>query len=201
MSITDQQFEVIILRLEAGESIASVQADFPHLAEDMAALKDLQDFFAAQRLTQKPNPNSLKSVLRQVDLLQLSQGDDEPAWGAFFKPWMRYASVAVPVLMVVGVSSYLWNPPLPSASLEPDLVALDSTSSQSLVRESVLPLMASNQRGIERSQTTGDMNMEALVESLSNEFAADMAEFETTQESLEPLFSEKLFSYDNSNTL
>lgn len=205
MSITDQQFEVIILRLEAGESIASVQADFPHLQKDMAALEDLQDFFAAQRLTHKPDPHSLKSVLRQVDLLQQRTEDDERTWGAFFRPFRRYAAVALPVLMVVGFSGYVWGPAalnLDSSTTSNKSPAIISRAPSELVmQETTTALTTKESRTVTDSMDSDSTDMDALVQSLSDEFASDMADFETTQESLEPLFTEQLFSYDNAPTL
>jgi len=205
MSITDQQFEAIILRLEGGESIASIQADYPHLEEDIAALEDLQDFFAAQRSTAKPNPQGLKSVLRQVDLLSQASNDDERTWGSFFTPWMRYASVAVPALMVLAVGGYMWQPTVSTTAVEPVEIAMVETDvvpiafSDRMISSPAPRMMAMESEVAEPN--SADMDMNALVESLSNEFASDMAEFETTRERLEPLFSEQLFSYHNTTTL
>jgi hypothetical protein len=89
-SINDQMFETILLRLDSGESLRSIQSDFPELAEDIEALQDLQDFFAAQRSLAKPDPQGLKSVLRQVNLLNEASGDDEDSWGSFFTSLFRY---------------------------------------------------------------------------------------------------------------
>lgn len=200
MSITDQQFEAIILRVEGGESMASIQADYPHLKEDIAALQDLQDFFAAQRSTVKPDPQGLKSVLRQVDLLhQTAANDDERTWGSFFAPWNRYASIAVPALMVLAVGGYMWQPRLTVTESQP--VALEMAPMMENNRMAAVPSAMIAESAIMAEPKTADMDMNALVESLSNEFASDMAEFETTRDSLEPLFSEQLFSYNTTTTL
>ncbi len=206
MSITDQQFEAIILRIEGGESIASIQADYPHLEEDISALQDLQDFFAAQRSTVKPNPQGLKSVLRQVDLLSKTSNDDERTWGSFFAPWTRYAGVAVPALMVLAVGGYMWQPALPETVVNETEVAMMEADMGPMafrgrMASSPAPAMMMAMESESVESNSADMDMNALVESLSNEFASDMAEFETTRDSLEPLFSEQLFSYHNTATL
>lgn len=204
MSINDQQFEAILLRLESGESMASIQADFPHLEEDIAALQDLQDFFAAQRLQAKPDPQGLKSVLRQVELLN-EAGDDERTWGSFFTPWTPSLSIALPAVMVLGVSSYLWQSPLPEA---PEPVAQTFETAEFAMAEPMVlsRAMADDMEApallmMAKTEVVADMDMAALVESISDEFASDIADFETTRESFEPLFSEPLFSADNLNTL
>ena len=202
--ITDRQFEAIILRVDSGESMASIQADFPHLTEDLVALQDLQDFFAAQRSTVKPDPQGLKSVLRQVDLLRQENMDDDRTWGSFFLGWKRAFAVALPALLVLGVGSYLWQPPLPELNRDSQIGLPEATSvseaSVLLSRQAPVEaqVMSLNQ---ENEVLRSDMDMEALVQSLSDEFASDMAEFETTRDSLAPLFSDQLFSYNDSTTL
>lgn len=170
--ITDQQFEAILLRLESGEAIASVQADFPALEEDIAALQDLQDFFSAQRLSAKPDPAGLQSVLNQVQLLEAS-GDDEWGWGSWFTSLFRPVAYALPALAVLSVSGYVWQSQLPA-------VMVETPSESRLVAD--LPTAET------------PMDMAALAESLSEEFALDMAEFETVRDELEPLYTEQLFS-------
>ncbi|NCP67334.1 hypothetical protein GW832_03395 [bacterium] len=209
-SITDQQFESILLRLESGESMGSVQADFPHLTEDIAALQDLQDFFSAQRTLVKPNPQGLKSVLRQVDLLNTPPEDDS-TWGSFFTSFSRYAGVALPAVLVLGVSGYVWQSQVP-ASVAPSIVsdqqevALVSADALPMARKMVAPaamMMADSMPVSVQTANAGtaEMDMEALAQSLSDEFANDMAEFESTKESLEPIFTEQLFSYQPTSSL
>ncbi len=205
MSITDQQFETIILRLESGESMASVQADFPHLQDDLSALEDLQDFFAAQRLDVKPDPNGLKSVLRQVTLLSETRGDDEFSWGSFFASFKRPLGVALPAIMVLGVSGYIWKESVPSPQvLQPSQVETVSLEAPIASKSAGLE-MASNRavvfNDVDAVVAKPEMDMEALVQSLSDEFASDMADFENTKADLEPLFTEQLFSYNPDTTL
>lgn len=197
-SVNDQQFEAILLRLESGESLRSVQSDFPELAADIEALQDLQDFFAAQRSVAKPDPQGLKSVLRQVNLLNQTTEDDEFSWGSFFSGLSRSTRLAFPALLVLGVSGYAWQSQLPTSSIQ-------SPSEITSLASEALPTMT---RSVAFDQTNsiipkkeGRMDMDALVQSLSNEFASDMADFEQTKESLEPLFSEQLFSYKSNATL
>lgn len=205
-SVNDQQFETILLRLESGESLRSIQSDFPELASDIEALQDLQDFFAAQRLVAKPDPQGLKSVLRQVNLIQQAQGDDEDSWGAFFTGLFGSGRVALPALLVLGVSGYVWQSQLPAAQVSNtdtletvalDIEAMPAVASRSLEASSV----ASNQASRAMVADEPSMDMDALVQSLSNEFASDMADFEQTKERLEPLFSEELFSSESNLTL
>lgn len=197
-SVNDQQFEAILLRLESGESLRSVQSDFPELAADIEALQDLQDFFAAQRSVAKPDPQGLKSVLRQVNLLNQTTEDDEFSWGSFFSGLSRSTRLAFPALLVLGVGGYAWQSQLPTSSIQ-------SPSEITSLASEALPTMT---RSVAFDQTNsiipkkeGRMDMDALVQSLSNEFASDMADFEQTKESLEPLFSEQLFSYKSNATL
>ncbi len=205
-SITDEQFESILLRLEGGESMASVQADFPELEADIAALQDLQDFFAAQRTVVKPNPQGLKSVLRQVDLLTNSP-EDESTWGSFFTAFGRYTGVVLPAVLVLGVSGYMWQSQLPSVPENEEVsqeVAFLEADSAPMARSMMAPasmMMAESMPAPKAAMNTNEMDMEALAKSLSEEFASDMAEFESTKESLEPLFTEQLFSYKPTPTL
>lgn len=199
-SVNDQQFETILLRLESGESLRSVQSDFPELAADIEALQDLQDFFAAQRSVAKPDPQGLKSVLRQVNLLNQASEDDEFSWGSFFTNLSRSTRIALPALLVLGVSGYAWQSLVPASSIK------SPSETTSLVSDALL--MMARTRSVAFDQTSSmmvadqeAMDMGALVKSLSNEFASDMADFEQTKESLEPLFSEQLFSYVPNSTL
>jgi hypothetical protein len=73
-------------------------------------------------------------------------------------------------------------PMMARRAAEPRSVAFDAASSAMMLEEE-------------------SMDMNALVQSLSNEFASEMADFEQTKESLEPLFSEQLFSYAPNATL
>lgn len=204
MSITDQQFESILLRLEGGESIASVQADFPDLEEDIAALQDLQDFFAAQRLQAKPDPDGLHSVLRQVTALNEANEDDEPTWGSFFSGFARSLTLVLPAFLVLGVSGYVWQSQLEKPLMREEVVlesepaalmAMDASGGEGAM------MLASRSRVMRETKVESVMDMKALAQSLSAEFASDMAEFENTKEELEPLFSEQLFSYQPTSTL
>lgn len=212
-SLSDQQFESILLRLESGESLASVQADFPHLQEDIAALQDLQDFFAAQRSLVKPDPQGLKSVLRQIDLRRTSP-DEESTWGAFFIRFSRYAGFVLPAVLVLGVTGYLWqapfNQPLPTIIPVPvqEMTAFQAVESGAIPRIARSTMASPAMMMAEETPLSDndsviriEMDMEALAQSLSDEFVSDMAEFKSTKKNLEPIFTEQLFSYQNSTSL
>jgi|GEM_PF-5762106 len=178
MTLTDQQFESVLLRLESGESFASVEADFPALQEDLGALQDLQDFFAAQRLQARPNPAGLKSVLHQLKAFDDVASDDDIGWGSFFTSLSRNFAVALPALLVLGTGGYVWQQQTRSLTAD-TLIAAET------IKVAQKP----------------PMDMAALAESISAEFASNMAEFETTQDELEPFYEEQLFSFEPTNVL
>lgn len=172
--LTDQQFESVLLRLESGESFASVQADFPALDDDLTALQDLQDFFAAQRVQARPNPAGLKSVLHQLKAFDDVKGDDDLGWGSFFTSLSRNFAVALPALLVLGTGGYVWQQQA----------------------QTVAPYNA-----VVVNTEPAPMDMAALAESLSAEFALEIEDFETTRNELEPFYEEQLFSFEPSALL
>ncbi len=199
-SVSDQQFETILLRLESGESLRSVQLDFPVLAADIEALQDLQDFFAAQRSVAKPDPQGLKSVLRQVNLLNQASEDDELSWGSFFSRLSRSTRLALPALLVLGVSGYVWQSQIPASNLD-SLPKMNFAGTNNSPIPAMVGSVELDQPNTSLLEGDSAMDMDALVQSLSNEFASEMADFEQTKESLEPLFSEQLFSFVPNSTL
>ena len=180
-----------------------VQADFPHLKEDIAALQDLQDFFAAQRLQAQPDPAGLRSVLRQIEALEASESDDDRTWGAWFAPWQRSLGVALPVMAVLALSGYMWQSQIPDdGSLALEIPATDSSqlvaSRRAAVPAEAVLMMADFSETEIATEAVDGMDMSALAQSLSAEFASDLDDFETTRSELEPLYVEQLFSYTDS---
>lgn len=200
MSITDQQFETMLTRLEKGEDLISVQADFPHLKEDIAALQDLQDFFAAQRLQAQPDPDGLKAVLRQIKALEESEMvDDDIGWGAWFAPWRRSLGVALPALLILGVSGYVWQGQIATTQVAETQISEPVAAQARMAAPAVLVMADTSAEVAKTVPVPSDMDMGALADWLTEEFASDLNEFESTRTELEPLYAEQLFSYQVEN--
>jgi hypothetical protein len=200
----NDQLEMILSRLDRGESLHSIQADLGESADEYI---ELLTFMQAQTIPRKPNPEGLKQALKQAALLEEEAASDE--WGAFMRLWKPLVGLSLSLFVVGIITADMWLNPTTSPNTfvaEPADLALKS------VPEAV-PMMARSQMApmsLEMADLALDSEEAAfaevdetsdLLESWQAEFASDMADFETTKADLEQFYEDPLFSAVTPNQL
>lgn len=199
MNSENQQLEKLLDRLDAGVSLASIEAEFGAELQDYL---EVIEFLRAQQSTHQPNPENLKQALLQGDLLTPEISDD---WGSFrfFKVrlshWQTWGGVGVSMFGVVVLAASWWNPPQTVVTPEAEIVGQKSIPTESLaVADSanfsteVMPMAA---RSYMAEPAVGeDPETEAWLQAWQSDFESEMNEFNQAKATLEPTYADPLFS-------
>lgn len=199
MNPDNQQLEKLLDRLDAGASLASIEAE---LGAEVQDYLEVVEFLRAQQSEVLPNPESLRQALLQGDLIAPKPSRDD--WGAFSvfqSGWKTWGGLGVSMFGVAVIAASWWNPAPEVIAPQTEMVRQKAATmevAEADVANSVAsdenfaasPMMARMAEPVAEP----DPETDAWVKAWQSDFESEMEEFNAAKATLEPTYADPLFS-------